>query len=82
MQAEVLECCSQIKDLGGYVVLVIFDWDCKVLRGKGNSVGDLFSPGSRYGCLVTTVVVWAVPNIQSIDTILSPSFLLLGSFMN
>ena len=27
VQAEVLECCSQIKDLGGYVVLVIFDWD-------------------------------------------------------
>ena len=65
-----------------YVVLVIVDWDCKSMRGKGNSVGDSFSPGSWDVCLVTAVVVWEVPNIPSIDTMLRPSFALLWSFIN
>ena len=82
MQVAVLDFCSQITDGAGYVVLVIVGWDCKVMREKGNSVGDSFSPGSRDVCLVTVVVVWAVPNISSIETILSPSFALLWSFIN
>ena len=45
-------------------------------------MGDSFSPGSRDVCLVTAVVVWAVPNIPSIDAMLSPSFALMGSFIN
>ena len=82
MQIAVLGCCSQITDGAGYVVLVIVGWDCKVMREKGNSVGDLFSPGSQDVCLVTSVVVWSVPNIPSIDTMLIPSFAFLWSFIN
>ena len=44
--------------------------------------GDSLSPGSRDVCLVTPVVVWEVPNITSINTMLSPSFALLQSFIN
>ena len=82
VQVEVLECISQITYGAGYIVLVIVGWDCKVMRGKVNSVGDSFSPGSQDVCLVTEVVVWVVCNIPSIDTMLSPSFLLLWSFIN
>ena len=82
MQVAVLECGCQITDGAGYFVLVIVGWDCKVVREKGNSVGDSFSLGSRDVCLVTSLVVWAVPNIPSIDTMLSPSFALLWSFIN
>ena len=82
MLVAVLECIGQIMDGAVYVVLAIFGWDCKVMRGKGNSVGDSLSLGSRDVCLVTAVEVWAVPNIPSIDTMLSPSFALLGSFIN
>ena len=82
MQVAVLECSSHIMDGAGYIVLVIVGWDCKVMRKKGNSVGDSFSPGSWDVCLVTAVVVWAVPNIPSIDTMLGPSFALLGIFIN
>ena len=73
VQVAVLECSSQITDGAGYVVLVIVGWDCKVMREKGNSVGDLFSPGSWDLCIVTAVLVWAVPNTPSIDTMLSPN---------
>ena len=73
MQVEVLECRSQTMDGAGYIVLVIFGWYCKVMRKKGNIVGDSFSPDSWDICLVTAVVVWSVPNITSIDTMLSPS---------
>ena len=79
---EVLECGFHITDVSGYVVLVIVGWNCKVVREKGNSLGDLFSLGSQDVCLVTAVVVWAVPNIPSIDTMLSPSFSLRWSFIN
>ena len=82
MQVAVLECSSQITDGTGYIVLVIIGWDYKVMREKGKSVGNSLSPGSWYVCLVTAVVVWAVPNIPSIDTMLIPSFALLGSFIN
>ena len=82
VQVAVLECSSQITDGAGYVFLVIVGWDCKVMREKGNSVGNSFSPGSRDVCLVTAVVVWAVPNIPSIDTRLSLSFALPWSFIN
>ena len=82
VQVAVLECSSQITDGAGYIVLVIVGWDCKVMREKGKSVGDSFSPGSRDVCIVIAVVVWEVPNIPSIDTMLSPSFLLLWSFIN
>ena len=77
-----MECGYQITDRAGYVFLVIVGWDCKFVREKGNSVGDSFSPGIRDLCLVTSVVVWAVPNIPSIGTMLSPSFVLLWSFIN
>ena len=66
----------------GYVVLVIFGWYFKVMREKGDSVGNSFSLGSQDVCLLTAVVVWAVYNIPSIDTMLSSSFALLGSFIN
>ena len=82
VEVSVLECSSQIKDVAGYAVLAIVGWDCKFIREKGNSVGDSFSPGSSDVCLVTAVWVWAVPNIPSIDTMLSASFVLLGGFMN
>ena len=81
VQEAVLECSSQITDGVGYVVLVIVGWDCKVMREKVKSVGGSFSPGSWDVCLVTAVVVWAVPNIPSIDTMLSPSFELMWSFI-
>ena len=82
VQVAVLECCGQIRHGAGYAVLVIVGWDCKVKQEKGKSVGYSFSPGSRDVCLMTAVVVWAVPNILSIDTMLSPSFALLGRFIN
>ena len=82
MQVAVFEFYSQITDGAGYVVLVIVGWDCKVTREKGNSVGDSFSPGSWDVCLVTAVVVWVVPKTPSINTLLSPSFALLGSLIN
>ena len=82
VKVAVLDCISQITDGAGYVVLVIVGWDCKVMREKRNSVGNSFSLGSRYVCLVTAVVVWELPNIPSIDTMLSPSFALLWSFIN
>ena len=82
VQVAVLECSSQITDGAGYIVLMIIVWDCKVMREKGNSVGNYFSPGSWDVCLVTAVVVWAVPNILSMDTTLSLSFALHGSFIN
>ena len=82
VQVAVLEQSSQITDGAGYVILVIVGWDCKVMRGKGNSVGDFFPPSSRDVCLVTAVVVWAVPNIPSIYTMFSPFFPLLWSFIN
>ena len=53
VQVAVFECSSQITDGAGYVVLVIVGWDCQGMRGKGDSVGDSFSPGSRDVCLVT-----------------------------
>ena len=77
-----LECGCQITDGAGYVVLVIVGWYCKVVREKGKSVGNLFSLGSRDVCLVAAVVVWEVYNIPSINTMLSPSFALLWSFIN
>ena len=77
-----MERVCQISDGVGYVVLVIVGWDCKAMREKGNSVGNSFSPGSQDVCLVTAIVVWALPNIPSIDTMLSPSFALLWSFIN
>ena len=40
VQVAVLECSSQITDGAGYVVLVIGGWYCKVIREKGNSVGN------------------------------------------
>ena len=40
MQVAVLECGCQITDIAGYIVLVIVGWDCKVVREKGNSVGN------------------------------------------
>ena len=82
MQIAVLECSSKITDGAGYIVLVIVGWDRKVMREKGNSVGNYFPPSSWDLCLVTAVVVWSVPNIPSIDAMLSPSFALLGSFIN
>ena len=82
VQVAVLECSSHITDGAGYVVLVIVGWDCKFMREKGNSVGDSFSLGIWDVCLVTAVVVWEVPNIPSIDLMLSPSFELLGNFIN
>ena len=82
VQVAVLECSSQIMDGVVYVVLVVVSWDFKVIREKGNSVGNSLSPGSWDICLVTAVVVWAVPNIPSIDTMLIRSFALLGSFIN
>ena len=45
-------------------------------------MGNSFSRGSRDICLVTAVIVWAVPNIPSIDTMLSPIFALLWRFIN
>ena len=82
MQVAVLECGYQITDGAGYVVLAIVGWDCKVVREKINGVGDSLSLGSRDVCLVTAVVFWAVTNIPSINTMLSPSFALLWSFIN
>ena len=82
VHVAVLECISQITDGVGYVVLAIVGWDCKAMREKGNSVGNSFSPGSRDVCPGTSVVVWVVPNIPSIDTMLIPSFALLWSFIN
>ena len=82
MQVAVLECGCQITDGAGYFVLVIVGYDCKVVREKINSMGNSFSPDSRGVCLMTVVVVWEVPNIPSIDTMLSPSFALLWSFIN
>ena len=40
MQVAVLECGFQITDIAGYIVLVIVGWYCKVVREKGNSVGN------------------------------------------
>ena len=77
-----MECSIQITDGVGYIVLVIIGCDCKVMRVKGNSMVNSFSPGIWYICLVTAVVVWAVPNIPSIDDMLSTSFALLGIFIN
>ena len=82
VRAVVLECSSQITDGAGYVVLVIVVWDCKIMRRKGNSVGNSFSPGNQDVCLVTAVVFWAVINIPIIDTMLSPSFAFLRSFID
>ena len=82
MQVAVLECGCEITDGADYVIMVIVFWDCKVMREKGNSVGNSFSPGSRDVCLVAAVVVWAVPNITSINTMLSPSFALLWCFID
>ena len=82
MQVVVLEFGCQITDVAGYVILVIVCWDCKFMRGKVNSVVNSFSPGSRYVCLVEAVVFWAVPNIPSINTMLSPSFVLLWCFID
>ena len=50
--------------------------------GKGNSVGNSFSPGCRDECIVAAVVVWAVPYIPGINTMLSPSFALLRCFVD
>ena len=44
-------------------------------------MGNSFSPGSRDVCLVAAVVVCGVPNILSINTMLSPSFVLLCCFI-
>ena len=77
-----MECSSQITDGAGYIVLVIVGWYSKVMREKGNSMGNYFFPGSWDIYLVTAVVVWAVPNITIIDAMLSPSSVLLGSFIN
>ena len=57
LQVAVLDCSSQITDGAGYVVLVIVCWECKLMREKGNSVGDSFSPGILDVCIVTAVVV-------------------------
>ena len=82
MQVAVLECGFQITDGAGYVILVIVCWDCKIVQGKGNSVGNSFSPCSQDVCLVAAVVVWEVPNIPSINIMLSPSFALLWCFID
>ena len=49
---------------------------------KGNSMGNSFSPGCRDVCLVAAVVVWAVPYIPGINTMLRPSFALLWCFVD
>ena len=77
-----MECSCQITYGAGYVILVIVCWDCKVVREKGNSVGNLFSLGCRDVCLVAAVVVWEVPNIPGINTMLSSSFALLRCFID
>ena len=50
--------------------------------GKRNSMGKYFSPGCWDVCLVAAVVVWAVPYIPGINTMLSPSFALLQCFVD
>ena len=82
MQVSVLECGCQITDGEGYIVLMIVCWDCKVVREKVNSMGNFLSLGIRDVCLVVAAVVWAVPNIPSINTMLSPSFALLCCFVD
>ena len=77
-----MECGCQITDGAGYVILAIVCWDCKVVRERGNSVVNSFSLGSQDICLVAEVVVWAVPNIPSINTMLSLSFTLLWCFID
>ena len=82
MQVAVLDRSCQITDLAVYVILVIVCWDCKIMREKVNSVVNSFSPGFRDVYLVVAVVVWAVPNIPSIDNMPSPSFALLWGFID
>ena len=54
----------------------------KSCEGKMKQCGQFVLPGSQDICLVEAVVVWAVPNIPSINTMLIPSFALLWSFIN
>ena len=48
---------------------------------KGKSMGNSFSPGCWDICLVAAVVVWSVPYIPGIKTMLRPSFALLWCFV-
>ena len=50
--------------------------------GKRKQCGKFVLPGVRDICLVTAVVVWAVPDIPGINTMLSPSFALLRRFVD
>ena len=52
------------------------------MQKKGNSMGNSFSPGCWDICLVAAVVVWEVPYIPGINTMLRPSFALLGCFVD
>ena len=49
---------------------------------KGNSMGNSFSLGFWDICLVVAVVVWAVPYIPGINTMLRPIFSLLWCFVD
>ena len=49
---------------------------------KGNSMGNSFSLGCWDICLVAAVVVWSVPDIPGINTLLRPSFALLWCFVD
>ena len=50
--------------------------------GKGNSMGNSYSPSCRDICLVSAVVVWAVHYIPGINTKLRPSFALMWCFVD
>jgi len=77
-----LEGFGQITERACNIILMIVAWYRKIRWEKRNCVGDALTPGSRDVGAIAAVVVWSMPNIPCIHTVLGPGLALLWCFVD
>lgn len=82
MEIHMLEGFGQITERACNIILMIVAWYRKIRWEKRNCVGDALTPGSRDVGAIAAVVVWSMPNIPCIHTVLGPGLALLWCFVD